>query len=97
MRLAGRHGVFGEPAAAAGIAGVKVAVERGIIGANERVLAVITGSGLKDTVSAMKAGGQPIQIEADLDAVAAGLESFSRSNEIITTENTESAEIDTDQ
>lgn len=76
LAQAGRHGVFGEPAAAAGIAGVKVAVERGIIGRDERVLAVLTGSGLKDTVSAMKAVGQPIPIEADLEAVSAGIESF---------------------
>jgi threonine synthase len=76
LAQAGRHGVFGEPAAAAGIAGVKVAVERGIIGRQERVLAVLTGSGLKDTVSAMKAVGQPILIEADLEAVSAGIESF---------------------
>jgi threonine synthase len=76
LAQAGRHGVFGEPAAAAGIAGVKVAVERGIIGREERVLAVLTGSGLKDTVSAMKAVGQPILIEADLEAVSAGIEAF---------------------
>jgi threonine synthase len=76
LAQAGRHGVFGEPAAAAAIAGVKVAVEQGIIDHDERVLAVLTGSGLKDTVSAMKAVGEPIQIEADLDAVAAGVESF---------------------
>ena len=73
----GRHGVFGEPAAAASVAGVQVAVERGIIGRDERVLAVVTGSGLKDTVSAMKAAGQPIRIdEPTLDAVAAGLKKF---------------------
>ena len=72
--------MFGEPAAAASIAGVKFAVERGIIGRDERVLAVITGSGLKDTVSAMKAVGQPIQIEANLDAVAAQLNRLDKSN-----------------
>ncbi len=81
LAQAGRHGVFAEPAAAAAIAGVKVAVDRGIIGASERVLAVLTGSGLKDTVSAMRAVGQPIQIEADLDAVAAGLKSFQRARQ----------------
>jgi threonine synthase len=78
LAQAGRHGVFGEPAAAASIAGVKAAVQTGIISERERVLAVVTGSGLKDTVSAMKAVGQPIEIEADLDAVAAGLETFGR-------------------
>ncbi len=76
LAQAGRHGAFAEPAAAAGIAGVKTAVESGIIGHQERVLAVLTGSGLKDTVSAMKAVGQPIHIEANLDAVTVGLEAF---------------------
>jgi threonine synthase len=78
LAQAGRHGVFAEPAAAAGVAGVKTAVERGIISHDERVLVVVTGSGLKDTVSAMKAVGQPIQIEADLDAVAAKIETLGR-------------------
>ena len=78
MAQAGRHGVFGEPAAAAGIAGVKVAVERGIIG-RERARA--RGDHRQRTQRhriAMKAVGQPIEIEADLEAVAAGLESFAK-------------------
>jgi threonine synthase len=70
MAQAGRHGIFGEPAAAAAIAGVRAAVENGIIAPGERVLAVNTGSGLKDTASAMKAAGKPIDIDANLDAVA---------------------------
>jgi threonine synthase len=69
----GRHGVFAEPAAAASIAGVRIAVERGIIDALDRVLAVVTGSGLKDTASALKAAGGPIEIQPTLDAVAAAL------------------------
>lgn len=75
---AGRHGVFGEPAAAAAIAGIKVAVERQIIGPSDRVLAVITGSGLKDTAAAMTAAGEPIEIDANLDAVSEGLDAFRR-------------------
>jgi threonine synthase len=72
----GRHGIFAEPAAAASLAGVKLAVERGIIDGHQRVLAVCTGSGLKDTASAMRAAGKPIRIEPDLDAVAAGIENL---------------------
>ena len=49
MRLAGRHGVFAEPAAAAALAGVVAAIESKMIGPHERVLVMITGSGLKDT------------------------------------------------
>ena len=63
MRLAGRHGVFAEPAAAAALAGVVAAIESKMIGPNERVLVMITGSGLKDTKNAIRAGGQPIAIE----------------------------------
>jgi len=73
----GRHGVFGEPAAAAALAGVEEAIRQKTIGEKDRVLAVVTGSGLKDTVSAIKAAGQPIAIrEPTLDAVAAGLEQY---------------------
>lgn len=72
----GRHGVFGEPAAAASVAGLEEALRQGIVAVGERVLAVVTGSGLKDTVSAVKAAGQPIPIEPILNAVAAGLNAF---------------------
>jgi threonine synthase len=72
----GRHGVFGEPAAAAALAGLEEAIVQQLVAPGERVLAVVTGSGLKDTASAMKAAGQPIAIQPSLDAVAAGLKAF---------------------
>ena len=62
MRLAGAHGVFAEPAAAAAVAGVVSALGDGTIGRDDRVLAMITGSGLKDIHSAIRAGGQPHRI-----------------------------------
>ena len=70
MRLAGRHGVFAEPAAAAAVAGVVAAIESRIIEPHERVLAMITGSGLKDTRSAIRAAGRPISIEPNIAAVS---------------------------
>jgi threonine synthase len=70
MRLAGRYGVFAEPAAAAALAGVVGAMDGKIIGPNERVLVMITGSGLKDTRSAIRAGGTPTGIEPTVKAVA---------------------------
>jgi threonine synthase len=70
MRLAGRHGMFAEPAAAAALAGVVSAIESKTIGQNDRVLVIITGSGLKDTKNAIRAGGQPIAIEPNVNAVA---------------------------
>jgi threonine synthase len=74
MRLAGRHGVFAEPAAAAALAGVVAARNSKIIGPHERVLTMITGSGLKDTRSAIRAAGRPIAIEPDVSAVQSALD-----------------------
>jgi threonine synthase len=74
MRLAGRHGVFAEPAAAAALAGIVASIDSKMIAAHDRVLAMITGSGLKDTRSAIRAAGRPIAIEPDVAAVAEQLE-----------------------
>jgi threonine synthase len=71
MRLAGRHGVFAEPAAAAALAGVVAAIESKTILSHDRVLTMITGSGLKDTRSAIRAAGRPIVIEPTVTDVAA--------------------------
>jgi threonine synthase len=73
MRLAGRHGMFAEPAAAASLAAVVSAIDSKIINPNDRVLVMITGSGLKDTKNAIRAGGQPISIEPSVAAVADAL------------------------
>lgn len=53
--LARGCGVFGEPAGAAAWAGVVKAVERGLVGVDERIVVLNTGSGLKDVASAMRA------------------------------------------
>ena len=74
MRLAGRHGMFAEPAAAASLAAVVSAIESKIIGPNERVLVMVTGSGLKDTKNAIRAGGKPTPVEPNVAAVKAGPE-----------------------
>jgi threonine synthase len=73
MRLAGRHGMFAEPAAAASLAAVVSAIESKVIKRTDRVLVMITGSGLKDTKNAIRAGGQPISIEPSVAAVANAL------------------------
>jgi threonine synthase len=74
MRLAGQHGVFAEPAAAAALAGVVSAIESKLIRPQDRVLTMITGSGLKDTRSAIRAAGRPISIEPNVAAVEQALE-----------------------
>ena len=73
MRRAGRHGVFAEPAAAASLAAVVAAIDSKIIAPDERVLVMITGSGLKDTKNAIRAGGKPIPVEPNVAAVQAAL------------------------
>jgi len=75
MRLLAREtAVFCEPAAGTAVAGLLKAVKEGRVGANESVVVVITGNGLKDVNSAIKAAGQPNIIDPDLKAVKAALE-----------------------
>jgi threonine synthase len=64
-----RAGLFGEPAAAAAVAGLRHAVAEGIVGRRDRALAVLTGSGLKDVKAALQAAGQPFGLAADDDAL----------------------------
>lgn len=75
--LARGSGVFAEPAGAAPYAGVIAAANDGLIGADDSVVVLATGSGLKDTASAMRAvamaGIEPIRIEATLDALKEAL------------------------
>lgn len=54
-RLGGNEGVFVEPAGAAAVAGVEAAVDRGFVDHGDRVVAVLTGDGLKDTATALEA------------------------------------------
>ncbi|MEM8679306.1 MAG: threonine synthase [Planctomycetota bacterium] len=73
MRDAGASGVFAEPAAAAAVAGLQPAIEAGEIHRDDTVVALITGSGLKDTQNAIAAAGQPIRIPPDLEALKQSL------------------------
>lgn len=75
MRLCARtEGVFAEPAAATSIACLARAVERGLVAPDASVVALITGSGLKDVASAMKAAGAPHLIAPELGALKRLLE-----------------------
>ncbi len=68
LRLTARlGGVYGEPAAAAAVAGLRKRRPGG------SAIAVVTGSGLKDVAGAQRAGGQPIDVPVDLSAVLAHL------------------------
>ncbi len=72
-RLARGVGVFGEPAGAASLAGLVRAGEEGLVAADERIVLVNTGNGLKDTASAMeavtRAGVRPYKVVPELAAV----------------------------
>ncbi len=72
--LARETAVFCEPAAGTAVAGLLKAARAGEIGADESVVVVVTGNGLKDVNSAIKAAGQPNIIDPDLKAVKAALE-----------------------
>jgi threonine synthase len=60
-----RAGLFGEPAAAAALAGLRQAVADGVVGRRASVLAVLTGSGLKDVRAALQAAGRPVDMAPD--------------------------------
>jgi threonine synthase len=72
--LAREAGVFGEPAGVAGAAGVRSAVASGIIRPSESVAIVMTGNGLKDIQSAIRAVGRPVSIRPEMRDVRAALE-----------------------
>ncbi|MCD4738564.1 MAG: threonine synthase [Anaerolineae bacterium] len=67
--VAQNTGVFSEPAAAAAYAGLVKAVAEGLVAPEERVVVMLTGSGLKDIASAMKTVPEPPVITPTLEAV----------------------------
>jgi threonine synthase len=68
-RLAGATGLFAEPAGAAALAGLETALEEGLVDREERVVLMITGTGLKDVGAAASALPPLEPVEADLDSV----------------------------
>jgi len=71
--IARNTGVFSEPAAAAAYAGLVKAVDKGLVDPNERIVVLLTGSGLKDIANAMKTVPEPPIIAPNLEAVRAVL------------------------
>ncbi len=71
-------GIVAEPSAAAPLAVLrKMAQEKQDL-RDKRVVLLVTGSGLKDTESAVKAGGEPIHIRPDLEEVERALPKLAR-------------------
>ena len=72
MRILGRDAaVFAEPAGATGFAGLLKMLREGQVQPDERVVVLVTGNGLKDTETAIKAAGKPHTIEPTIEAVRA--------------------------
>ncbi len=74
MRQAGRlAAVFAEPAGAASVAGLRRAVETGVVGRHETALVVVTGNGLKDIRAATSAVQPGLEVEPSVQALESSL------------------------
>jgi len=71
--LATKGGVFGEPASAASLAGLIKLSHKGMDFLQNRVVCVVTGTGLKDTDTALKGAVPVLELPADLLAVEQAL------------------------
>ena len=61
--------MFAEPAGAAGTAGVKKALELGLLPPDASVVSIVTGNGLKDVANGIRAAGEPLSVPPDMDAL----------------------------
>jgi threonine synthase len=71
--MAIKGGVFGEPASAASLAGLLKLSRQGMDFSQKRIVCVVTGTGLKDTDTALKNAEPFIELPADLVAVEQAL------------------------
>jgi threonine synthase len=67
--LARYSGVFGEPAGVTGFAGLQKMVREGLVKKDESVALIVSGNGLKDVKSAMKAVQKPEKVKPNLEAL----------------------------
>jgi len=65
----GAVGIFAEPAGATALAGLKTALQEGLVGAEDPILVMNTGSGLKDVKAARQAAGEAPVIKPTLEEV----------------------------
>ena len=66
--LAENAGIFGEGASGVAVGALREAVARGELGASDRVVVLITGTGLK-TPQLAEHSGEVVEIDADVDAL----------------------------
>lgn len=69
-------GVFCEPSCATSWAVLKKMAAEGTVKPDERVVCLMTGSGLKDITNALKVAGQPSPLDADLAAANKALDAL---------------------
>jgi threonine synthase len=69
------QGIFAEPAGAAGFAGFLKAIREGNVSNNDKIVVLVTGNGLKDVESAIKACGEPANINPDIKEIEVYLKS----------------------
>lgn len=67
--LASKEGIFAEPASCAGIAGLFKMAAQGTLRRGSRVVAVLTGTGLKDPNAVLERISPPVEIEAEEEAL----------------------------
>ncbi|MFN3787024.1 MAG: threonine synthase [Sulfurihydrogenibium azorense] len=72
--VASTEGVFCEPASAASIAGVIKAYKKGVFKGGETIVCTLTGNGLKDPDTVIKASEKPVELPPDLDEIVKFLE-----------------------
>jgi len=68
--VASTEGVFCEPASAASIAGVIKSYKRGLFKGGEVIVCTLTGNGLKDPDTVIKASEKPVELPPDLEEIA---------------------------
>ena len=71
--MSSKGGIFGEPASAASLAGLKKLSRSGMDFSQKRVVCIVTGTGLKDSDIALKDAGGFTQLPADQAAVEQSL------------------------
>ena len=71
--LAQRTGVFAEPSCAAVYAGAKRAVQSGLLHADESVLLLMTGNGLKDIKRAQQSVAQGLRVQPTIESIRQAL------------------------
>lgn len=68
--LARTEGIGVEPASAASIAGLIKLVDGGEIDKNEQIVCIVTGHLLKDPTTAINACVEPVEVDADIEALS---------------------------